>query len=95
MISLTSKNPAQLSVDAVVVAVRPRGTAVAAVDAAWLPKELTTILSRDAARLGITGAVDEVRRIPGVGLKAATLVLTGVGDAELDGTDAEHGAMAH
>jgi len=93
VISLTSKNPAQLSVDAVVVAVRPRGTAVAAVDAAWLPKELTAILSRDAARLGITGAVDEVRRIPGVGLKAATLVLTGVGDVELDGTDAGREAL--
>ncbi len=93
MISLTSKNPAQLAVDAVVVAVRPRGNAVDAVDAAWLPKELARLLSRDAARLGITGAVDEVRRIPGTGLKAATLVLTGVGEAELDGSDAGREAL--
>ncbi|MCR6690301.1 leucyl aminopeptidase [Cellulomonas sp.] len=84
MIALTSKNPAQLTVDAVVVAVRPRGTAVVAVGAEWLPKELTQTLLRDAARLGITGAVDEVRRLPGAGIKAATLVVTGVGDKPLD-----------
>ncbi|WP_268531663.1 leucyl aminopeptidase [Cellulomonas sp. CW35] len=93
MISLTSKNPAQLAVDAVVVAVRPRGNAVDAVDAAWLPKELVQLLARDAARLGITGAVDEVRRLPGTGLKASTLVLTGVGDAELDGSAAGREAL--
>ena len=93
VISLTSKNPAQLAVDAVVVAVRPRGNAVDAVDAAWLPKELTQLLARDAARLGITGAVDEVRRVPGIGLKASTLVLTGVGETELDGSDAGREAL--
>ncbi|MBT0994839.1 leucyl aminopeptidase [Cellulomonas sp. DKR-3] len=84
MIALTAKNPAQLSVDAVVVAVRPRGTSVAAVGADWLPKEIVQTLARDAARLGITGAVDEVRRLPGTGLKAAALVVTGVGDKPLD-----------
>ncbi len=89
MISLTSTDPARLDVEAVVVAVRPQGTSVTPVDAAWLPAELARQITQDGARLGITGAPDEVRRLPGTGLKAATLVLTGLGDASLDAATPE------
>ena len=79
MISLTSKNPARLSVDAVVVAVAQSGDTVVPLAADWLPAELATLISRDAKALGIMGAADEVRRVPGLGLSAAVLVVTGVG----------------
>ncbi|HWJ86351.1 MAG TPA: M17 family peptidase N-terminal domain-containing protein, partial [Cellulomonas sp.] len=79
MISLTSKNPARLSVDAVVVAVAQSGETVTPLAADWLPQDLARLISRDAAALGITGAPDEVRRVPGLGLSAAVLVVTGVG----------------
>ncbi|MDM7831439.1 leucyl aminopeptidase [Cellulomonas edaphi] len=79
MISLTSKNPARLSVDAVVLAVSASGDTVTPLAAEWLPAELSRLLSKDAAALGITGAVDEVRRVPGLGLNAPVLVVTGVG----------------
>ncbi len=84
MISLTSTDPTQLDVDAVVVAVRQQGTSVAPVAADWLPAELVRQITQDGPRLGITGAADEVRRLPGTGLKAATLAVTGLGDASLD-----------
>ncbi|MEN0129665.1 MAG: leucyl aminopeptidase [Brevundimonas sp.] len=79
MISLTSKNPARLSVDAVVVAALADGDSVKLLGADWLPGELAKVVTRDAAALGITGAADEVRRVPGLGLSAPVLVLTGVG----------------
>jgi len=82
VISLTSKSPARLSVDALVVAVGRSGEAVTPLDADWLPQDLARLISTDAAKLGITGAVDEVRRVPGIGISAAVLVVTGVGDVD-------------
>ncbi|MCL2464407.1 MAG: leucyl aminopeptidase, partial [Micrococcales bacterium] len=85
MIALTSKNPTDLPVDALVVATAmPDKTAaqdkeVTLLDAEWLPTALRAALLRDAAALGLTGAADEVRRVPATGLKAKVLVLTGVG----------------
>lgn len=84
MISLTSTDPTQLDVDAVVVGVRAQGTSVVPVGADWLPAELVRQLTQDGPRLGITGEVDEVRRLPGTGLRAAALVVTGLGDAPVD-----------
>jgi leucyl aminopeptidase len=83
VISLTSKNPARLSVDAVVVAAAQTGDTVTVLAADWLPSELSRLLGRDAAALGITGAVDEVRRVPGLGLSAPVLVVTGIGSGDV------------
>ena len=83
VIALTSQDPARLSVDAVVVAVTQKDGAPALLAADWLPRELRTSLQRDAAVLGVTGAADEVRRVPGAGISAAALVLVGVGAREV------------
>jgi leucyl aminopeptidase len=80
-VSLTSQDPARLAVDALVVAVAQQDGAPVVLGADRLPKELRTQLS-DAAALGVTGAADEVRRLPGTGLAATILVLTGVGAAD-------------
>jgi len=81
-VSLTSADPARLAVDAVVVGVAQKDGAPSLLGAAWLPKDLRTALTRDAAALGVTGAPDEVRRVPGTGTKAAVVVLVGVGSAD-------------
>ncbi|WP_456817824.1 leucyl aminopeptidase [Cellulomonas sp. URHB0016] len=80
-VTLTSQDPARLSVDAVVVAVAQKDGGVRVLGGAWLPKDLRTALERDGAALGVTGAADEVRRVPATGLHTPVLVLTGVGAA--------------
>lgn len=80
--TLTSADPARLAVDAVVVGVAQKDGAPTLLGAAWLPKDLRTALTRDAAALGVTGAPDEVRRVPGTGTKASVVVLVGVGPAD-------------
>ncbi|GIG27445.1 leucyl aminopeptidase [Cellulomonas marina] len=82
--ALTATDPALLDVDALVVAVAAGadGTAPAVLDAPWLPAPLAEALVRDAVALGVTGAADEVRRVPATGLAAAVLVLVGVGAGE-------------
>ncbi|WP_421734099.1 leucyl aminopeptidase [Cellulomonas sp.] len=80
-VSLTSQDPARLAVDALVVAVAQQDGAPVVLGADHLPKELRAQLA-DAAALGITGAADEVRRLPGTGLAATVVVLTGVGPAD-------------
>jgi leucyl aminopeptidase len=79
VIALTSKDPAKLPVDALVVATAPKDGGVDLVGVDWLPGELRTALVRDAAALGVTGKADEVRRVPATGLKAKVLVLSGLG----------------
>ena len=81
--TLTSQDPARLAVDALVVAVAQQDDAPVVLGAEHLPKELRTLLASSATALGITGAADEVRRLPGTGLAAAVLVLTGVGSGPL------------
>lgn len=81
-VTLTSADPARLAVDAVVVGVAQQDGAPSLLGAAWLPKDLRTSLTRDAAALGVTGAPDEVRRVPGIGTKAPVVVLVGVGSAD-------------
>lgn len=81
-VTLTSKNPELLSVDALVVAVAQGDNGPRLVDADWLPAEVRAEISAVAAPLGITGAVDEVRKLPTGGrIAASLLVLTGVGSA--------------
>lgn len=81
MIALTSKDPLKLPVDALVVATATKEGSVELVDADWLPGDLRTALVRDAAALGVTGKLDEVRRVPAAGLAAKVLVLVGLGTA--------------
>ncbi|GCD19956.1 putative cytosol aminopeptidase [Cellulomonas algicola] len=81
-VTLTSADPARLTVDAVVVGVAQNDGAPSLLGAAWLPKDLRTSLTRDAVALGVTGATDEVRRVPGIGTKAPVVVLVGVGSAD-------------
>ncbi len=79
-LTLTSQNPDRLSVDALVVAVAQGDSGPRLVDADWLPAEVRAEITSVAATLGITGAVDEVRKLPTGGRVAAkVLVLTGVG----------------
>lgn len=84
MISLTGKDPARLSVDALVVAIAEREGGPALLGADWLPAALRSSVTTDAHALGITGAVGEVRRVPATGLGAKVLVLTGIGSATPD-----------
>ncbi|MGN8245331.1 leucyl aminopeptidase [Cellulomonas soli] len=79
-VTLTSQNPARLSADALVVAVAQQDGAPVLLGADWLPEGLRADLLRDARTLAVTGAADEVRRIPATGLTAHVLVLTGVGE---------------
>ena len=86
-LTLTSADPARLTTDAVVVAIArtPDGPVLVAGDE--LPTALRTALSEvlasGAATLGITGAADEVRKVPSAGSVAApVIVLTGLGDVD-------------
>lgn len=83
MISLTSADPSSLSTDALVVLVAQRdGTAV---PLGPVPALVTQVLA-EAAALGVTGALDEVRKVPATGIGARVLVLAGAGAHErLDG----------
>ena len=82
-VTLTSQDPARLDVDALVVAVAQLDGAPVVLGADRLPKELRALLASAATALGVTGAADEVRRLPGTGLAATVLVLTGVGSGQL------------
>ncbi|MCL3860718.1 leucyl aminopeptidase [Actinotalea sp. K2] len=80
--TLTSKDPARLAVDALVVAVASSGAGVALVGADTLPTELRTLVTGSARALGITGEQDSVHRLPSGGhLTAPVLVLVGTGPA--------------
>ncbi|MBE1877005.1 leucyl aminopeptidase [Myceligenerans pegani] len=85
-LSLSSKNPIAVRADALVVATAKTSDGVAIV-ADHLPAELVTEIEAIAPQLGITGARDEVRKVPaGPRLKADVLVLTGLGERAEDGT---------
>ncbi|QZN87108.1 leucyl aminopeptidase [Cellulomonas sp. C5510] len=79
-VTLTSANPARQTADALVVAVASSPDGPRVVGADWLPTETATQVRELAGVLGITGAADEVRRLPAAGsLAARTVVLTGLG----------------
>ncbi|MHB1489907.1 MAG: leucyl aminopeptidase [Cellulomonas sp.] len=86
-LTLTSADPSRLTTDAVVVAIArtPDGPVLVAGDAlpTALRTALTEVLASGAATLGITGAADEVRKVPSAGSVAApVVVLTGLGDVD-------------
>ncbi|MCL1869572.1 MAG: leucyl aminopeptidase [Promicromonosporaceae bacterium] len=85
-LTLSGKNPASLKADALVVGTCKTSDGLAVV-ADQLPGDLVRELETLAPQLGVTGARDEVRKLPaGPGLKASVLVLTGLGEREADGT---------
>lgn len=88
--TLTSANPARQTADALVVAVASSPGGPRPVGADWLPADTARQVAELAGVLGITGAVDEVRRLPApAGLAAKAVVLTGVGTLETTTPDAE------
>ena len=87
-LTLTGKDPLSLQADALVVAVASSddGPQVLEVD---LPEALLASLTSSAKVLGLTGAADEVVRVPSLGaVGAPVLVLTGVGKASTDDCEA-------
>jgi len=89
-VTLTSANPARQTADALVVAVASSPGGPRPVGADWLPADTARQVAELAGVLGITGAVDEVRRLPApAGLAAKAVVLTGVGTLETTTPDAE------
>jgi len=85
-LTVSSKNPAGAKVDALVVGTHTTSDGVAIVGGD-LPRAVVAGLEDLAPALGITGAADEVRRLPaGPELKADVLVLVGLGARRADGT---------
>lgn len=85
-VTLSSKNPTTVKAEALVVATAQTSDGVAVVSD-QLPTDLLTQLETLAPQLGITGARDEVHKIPaGPQLAAGVLVLTGLGERAEDGT---------
>jgi leucyl aminopeptidase len=85
-VTLSSKNPTAVKAEALVVATAQTSDGVAVVSD-QLPTDLLTQLEALAPQLGVTGARDEVHRIPaGPQLAADVLVLTGLGERADDGT---------
>ncbi|WP_265523681.1 leucyl aminopeptidase [Oerskovia flava] len=85
-LTLSSKNPAGAKVDALVVGTHTTTDGVAIVGGD-LPADVVTELEALAPALAVTGAPDEVRRVPaGASVKAGVLVLTGLGARDTEGT---------
>lgn len=85
-VTLSSKNPTAVKAEALVVATAQTSDGVAVVSD-QLPTDLLTELESLAPQLGVTGARDEVRKIPaGPKLAVDVLVLTGLGERGEDGT---------
>ncbi len=85
--TLTSANPTRQTADALVVAVASSPDGPRVVGADWLPAETATQVADLAGVLGITGAADEVRRLPASGaLAAKAVVLTGIGALDAGAT---------
>ncbi|MFC7879995.1 leucyl aminopeptidase [Isoptericola sp. NPDC057391] len=85
-LTLTGKNPSSLKVDALVVGTCSTSDGVAVV-ADQLPESFVRQIETLAPRLGVTGARDEVRRVPaGDGVAADVVVLAGLGERAADGT---------
>ena len=85
-LTLSSKNPTGVKVDALVVGTQTTSDGVAVVGDD-LPRDVVAELEALAPALGITGARDEVRTVPaGAHLKAGVLVLTGLGARDASGS---------
>ena len=85
-LTVSSKSPAGAKVDALVVGTHTTSDGVAIVGGD-LPRPVVAALEDVAPALGVTGAADEVRKVPaGPDLKAGVLVLVGLGARRADGT---------
>jgi leucyl aminopeptidase len=79
-LTLSSKEPASVKADALVVAVASGTAGARLLGADTLPAELRRSLSAALGPLGVTGALDSVLRVPTAGaLVSPVIVLTGVG----------------
>jgi leucyl aminopeptidase len=86
--ALTVTHPARLDVDVLVVPVASGADGPGLVDGGALPAALRTAALSPA--LGLTGDVDEVRRIPSAGaVKAPVVALVGLGKVDPATVDAE------
>lgn len=86
-LTLTSKDPARLAADALVVAVARTSQGVSILGDG-LPERLRSDLAASAQALGVTGDPETLHRVPSSGaVKAAVVALVGVGD-EAPGTEA-------
>jgi leucyl aminopeptidase len=82
-LTLTSRAPATLDVEVVVVALASSPTGVTVLDDGTLPAELSNRLTSSARTLGLTGELDSLVRIPSGDLLAApVLALVGVGERD-------------
>lgn len=81
-LTLTAKNPAELRVDALVIGViKTEDSARIAGDV--LPRATTKTLNSQLKSLGVTGAIDELLRVPaGADVNASIIILTGLGPEE-------------
>ncbi|MDR0483541.1 MAG: leucyl aminopeptidase, partial [Cellulomonadaceae bacterium] len=85
-LTLSANNPSTVKAEALVIAsaITPDGLSIATQQ---LPDEFVATIEKLAVPLGITGAADEIRRLPAVdGIKAKTVVVTGLGKPQDDGT---------
>ena len=79
-LNLSTKSLARIKADAVVVAVGTRGEDVVLVPGAELPAGVVSAITAVLPALGVTGAVDQVVRVPaGKELATGVVALTGVG----------------
>ena len=89
-LSLTAKDVKGIKTDAVVIAVASSDSGPKLLGADALPRGLRTSLGKALVGLGVSGAVDQVRRTTSGGeLAAPVVVLTGVGSVGRSGPDAE------
>lgn len=80
-LTLTGKDPVKLKVNALVVGVVSSKTGITLLNPEALPNELRSALTSAAPALDITGAIDQVRRVPSSkALAAPVVVLVGLGD---------------
>ena len=81
-LTLTTKDPATVAADALVIGLAPGGDKPRLLGADTLPAPVRRALAEAVTLLGATGAADTVHRVPAVaGVAARSVVLTGVGDA--------------
>lgn len=81
-LTLTSKDPVKLKVDALVVGVVSSKTGITILNPDALPEDLRSAITSAASGLDITGVAGQVRRMPSVKAIAAPVVaLVGLGEA--------------
>jgi leucyl aminopeptidase len=99
-LSLTSKDPATLTADALVLGIAAGTTGTSATSsgprllgAEALPAAVRTQLTNALSAIGATGAKESVHRIPAVtGISARSVVFTGLGEVRLSfAKESSHG----